>query len=429
MIRLFLLLPILFCSYSTTIAQVKIGNNPSIINNNSLLELESTNKGLLLPRLTNAQMTGMVNPPAGMFVFNTTDSSLYIRRISGWNIVAAGLPSSWNLNGNDIYNGNSGNVGIGTSTPQKPLDIAVPGGIQISRTENASDSNEIFFKDNGQIRSLDNFHRIVFNRSNDQMEFHEFGNIIFKTGNPLTEAMRINTNGKVGIGTTLPVTPNNLLSVAGGITVDYNNQNIGTIANAVSFGSSGDAGIGSYRPGTSPVNYHGLDFYTNYTKRVSIDAAGNVGIGTATPAAKLDVEGTLKFADGSQGDGKILTSDADGNAYWKGVVGCSAGNCCDAFASDTINSGSIQTLVLKNEIYDNGGNNYDPVTGIFTAPSDGIYNCSIVTLLFQYGGSTSASDNIFLRMDKNNNYYVSSQSYYSGAVRGQLALLLIWMLS
>lgn len=56
-------------------AQVKIGNNPSTINSNSLLELESTNKGFLPPRValnsatSVAPLTGTV--PAGMLVYST----------------------------------------------------------------------------------------------------------------------------------------------------------------------------------------------------------------------------------------------------------------------------------------------------------------------------------------------------------------------
>jgi hypothetical protein len=56
-------------------AQVKIGNNPNTINANSLLEMESTNKGFLPPRVSLndaslvAPLTGTV--PAGMLVFSS----------------------------------------------------------------------------------------------------------------------------------------------------------------------------------------------------------------------------------------------------------------------------------------------------------------------------------------------------------------------
>lgn len=45
-------------------------------------------------------------------------------------------------------------------------------------------------------------------------------------------------------------------------------------------------------------------------------SAQNVGIGTTTPAAGLDVIGTFKLTDGSQGDKKILTSNAAGLSTW-----------------------------------------------------------------------------------------------------------------
>lgn len=44
---------------------------------------------------------------------------------------------------------------------------------------------------------------------------------------------------------------------------------------------------------------------------------GNVGIGTSSPTAKLDIAGNIKIADGTQGTGKVLTSDASGNATWQ----------------------------------------------------------------------------------------------------------------
>jgi hypothetical protein len=50
---------------------------------------------------------------------------------------------------------------------------------------------------------------------------------------------------------------------------------------------------------------------------VTICSAQNVGIGTTTPSAKLHVNGSLRITNGTQAAGKVLTSDANGNATWQ----------------------------------------------------------------------------------------------------------------
>ena len=50
---------------------------------------------------------------------------------------------------------------------------------------------------------------------------------------------------------------------------------------------------------------------------VDIAVAQNAGINTSTPSANLHVNGTFKVTDGTQGDGKILTSDGTGLASWQ----------------------------------------------------------------------------------------------------------------
>ena len=65
-------------------------------------------------------------------------------------------------------------------------------------------------------------------------------------------------------------------------------------------------------------------FGTNNTQRVTISAAGNVGIGTATPTAPLDVEGIIcTGACLHAGSGVIV----DSCIYAGGTI-CSAGNIC-----------------------------------------------------------------------------------------------------
>ncbi|MFZ5552999.1 MAG: tail fiber domain-containing protein, partial [Bacteroidota bacterium] len=46
---------------------------------------------------------------------------------------------------------------------------------------------------------------------------------------------------------------------------------------------------------------------------------GNVGIGTSTPGAKLEVNGQVKITGGIPGAGKVLTSDATGLATWQAL--------------------------------------------------------------------------------------------------------------
>lgn len=110
-----LLCQLLLCTCSLlAIGQVKIGNNPSSISSYSLLELESTDKGLLLPRIETATgLALMSSAPDGMMIYFVPDASIYIKRSSGW----IKVNSNWILNGTNISNENAGNVGIGTSSP------------------------------------------------------------------------------------------------------------------------------------------------------------------------------------------------------------------------------------------------------------------------------------------------------------------------
>jgi len=64
----------------------------------------------------------------------------------------------------------------------------------------------------------------------------------------------------------------------------------------------------------------GLGFYSPY---YFVFNTGNVGIGTATPSQKLEVSGNLKttgfIMEGGAGTGKVLTSDASGQAAWQEI--------------------------------------------------------------------------------------------------------------
>jgi len=66
-------------------AQVGIGVSTANINPSAQLDVSSTNKGLLPPRMTTVQRNAIANPAAGLLIYNLTTHTLeYYRQGEGW---------------------------------------------------------------------------------------------------------------------------------------------------------------------------------------------------------------------------------------------------------------------------------------------------------------------------------------------------------
>jgi hypothetical protein len=60
---------------------------------------------------------------SSQLVIRPSDSSIWFKYKKNWQKLGGGGSSQWTTSGNDIYNNNSGKVGIGTTTPQGKIDV------------------------------------------------------------------------------------------------------------------------------------------------------------------------------------------------------------------------------------------------------------------------------------------------------------------
>ncbi|MEQ1732568.1 MAG: phage tail protein [Bacteroidia bacterium] len=153
-----------------------------------------------------------------------------------------------------------------------------------------------------------------------------------------TERMIVDSLGNVGIGTTMPGVKLHVKD--GGSNLMFTElpqvtvlQNDAGTSNALisTFTTAGNSTLALNLQGVANWNLSAMRYANRLdigtsggadsvtSKIVTLLANGNVGIGTTTPTEKLDINGSIKIVDGTQGADKLLTSDATGKASWKTV--------------------------------------------------------------------------------------------------------------
>jgi uncharacterized protein (TIGR02145 family) len=185
---------IFICLCANAKAQLGINTDGSAPDNSAMLDVKSTTKGFLAPRMTIAQRNAIVSPATGLLVFCTDNNQYYSNQGSPTSPSWVTLMSEWLTIGSNIYYG-AGNVGIGCAQPHGPLQLSnLLGNRKIILYELANDDHQYY-----GFGINDHTLRYQVNTTADRHAFFA-GN----GSSSSVELMRIQGNGTVAIGTTSP---------------------------------------------------------------------------------------------------------------------------------------------------------------------------------------------------------------------------------
>jgi hypothetical protein len=281
-----------------------------------------------------------------------------------------------------------GNVGIGNTSPSAPLVVqgktSGAGVLKLAAPSAPANGDNWWMGFN---------HGTVSTDANDRARIGVdiiaggAGRLFFTTGasGSQTTALFIDESQRVGIGTSSPTgqfevaTSNGLSSVirrfgntnlsaanlvlqktygstatthgTGIVNGDYVGRILFSASNGSSYLTNGTDMVG-YAAGTQSAtnNGGGIFFRTvpqnsvaQSIERLRIDENGNIGIGTSAPTAQLHTTGSVLLAGaGTPGAGKVLTSDASGNATWQpGALATTVSNKTSDFSITSTDNGNV----------------------------------------------------------------------------------------
>jgi hypothetical protein len=315
--------------------------------------------------------------------------------------------SVWSVNGTSVYY-NNGYVGIGTSQPSSALDV-YQNNITLRNADNPTARKTLRY-----IRAYDTGSTNAIS----QIGFGGYGNngykglITFETKDntdsfidSISEKMRIDASGYVGIGT---IAPNHKLDVAGNINIGSNNSYKINGIDILSNTSLGSSVVNSNL--TSVGNLVNL---TVDTTTLKVDNVNNyVGIGTADPLRTLHIYATsnpdgvnnqFHLGDGTYGLFIGNSTNAGFSPLIKGVANDSDDygiHIIGSLSNDTSNNAAIvlDARNANNSLLSNATllqiNNYS--SNLLTLNSAGNFGLGTTNPLYKLDvvGSVNSSSNI-----------------------------------
>ena len=407
---------------------VAINNDGSSATGSAMLDVKSTTKGFMMPRVTSAQRTAIASPVLGLLVFDTDTKTLWAHDGNSWkNLYTSGggltLPFSQTVNtatsALQIANEGTGAAIEGSSSAQFGIGMTAKttgeGGWGLFAFSNGAGSQSIrSYADNGTA-----FH----GENNNPANTNTLMNLLNKGAGITSRFQLANTSSAAAnvliagnhLGNQLKVYQTNAANTEAAVSIENSGTGIGIEATSTTgdgvIGTSntgygikgvtntalGKAGVHGQNNGTAGSGVVGVSNAANTqgvygssengTAVRAITISGTALKGNSVSGYALDVSGNIKIAGGNTnpGAGKVLTSDAQGNATWQQptnmdpVVGFKATGLIAGFAelsqnTDTKVQFGTQEFDLGNNFISISENGNFSEANVFYAPVNGLYH-------------------------------------------------------
>lgn len=332
-------------AFFTQAQNVAINNDGTTAHTSAMLDVKSITKGFLMPRMTSAQRSAIASPIIGLLVFDTDTKTMWAYDGANWkNLYTSGglaLPytQSVNLATPGFLVNNVGTAAGIEATSSNEFGMALSGkttgafgwGLFAyssrpgAKTINAiTDSGTVFHGENNYVSNTNTLMNLL-NRGLAKTLSVQLANT-----NSTSPNMQLAGNN---LAEQLLIYQTNVANTKAAVQVNNSGTGFGIHAMAASGtgirGESGGAGSnGVFGLNTSTgvgvrgesINGTGMVGYSTNGTGISASSIAGTGIYVnSISGLALNVNGNLKIAGGNTtpGAGKILTSDANGNATWQ----------------------------------------------------------------------------------------------------------------
>ena len=335
--KLFILSITIFTGYSSYSQSAAINIDGSAAAASAALDIKSSTKGLLIPRMLASQRILIGSPAEGLLVYQTdAPAGFYYYKAGAWTSITP-TSSGWNLAGNA---GTADGTNFIGTTDNIPFNIRV-NNQRAGRIDPALLSTSFGYQA-GNAGSTGTYNTAIgqtalsgnstgyYNTANGYaaLSGNNIGNNNTANG---VYALSSNTTGSYNTADGQSA----LYSNIGG----FNNTAIGYAALSASTGSN-NTGLGSNAGPSGGIDNStaiGFSAVVNASNKVQIgnNLVNSVQLGTG---ANVTLEtGLVKLTGGSPGPGKVLTSDGSGLASWQTNAGAGWGLSGNAGTVDGTN--------------------------------------------------------------------------------------------